>query len=399
MGPLGMAVLLSELLIPTGLLAQEHQDLSTQEPVRTLHMTFDPRKMILAWDCRQDATVVECLMIHKEEGQISMEPMEKQCNCIFELRSLHGGVLLIVKANTSQGLFEEKLKYHNPGGNGTAAENFSCFMYDEDFMNCTWAKGRAAPGDVQYFFYIRDSEGETERECPHYLEHSGTHVGCHVKDISGLTFYSYFLVNGSSRGTGIQFFDSILSKNDIKRYSPPINITVNCNHSHCLLKWQRPKAQQHVSARELKYEVDIQRKGHKDGRGHKPIPVPGNWGNKHNFPINPRARYTVRIRTANSRILHWGPWSEPVEFGFEEGEGSPEYVYVLVVLGTLLGTLLIGCLFKRFLVMHALFPPIPKIKDKLNDSQQTGLQVSWNELMLGTGKAENEEVVTVEEVA
>ena len=44
------------------------------------------------------------------------------------------------------------------GGNNTAAQNFSCFIYNADFMNCTWAKGREAPDDVQYFLYIRDSK-------------------------------------------------------------------------------------------------------------------------------------------------------------------------------------------------------------------------------------------------
>ncbi|XP_064134911.1 granulocyte-macrophage colony-stimulating factor receptor subunit alpha-like isoform X3 [Loxodonta africana] len=387
MGPLGMALLFSVLLTPTGLLAQGHQGLSTQEPVPRLHVTFDPREMTLAWDCRENATVVKCLMSHREEGQISMKPIDKQCSCTFELRSLHRGVVLTVEANTSQGLFEQELLYDNPGENGTAAENFSCFIYDEDFMNCTWAKGRAAPDDVQYFFYIRDSEGKKERECPHYLEHSGTHVGCLVEDLSELAFHSYFLVNGTSRRVGIQFFDSVLSRHKMNMYSPPTNITTNCNHSHCLLEWQRPRAQQNVPASELMYEVDIRQK----------ISIPGNSGNKHNFPINPRASYTVQIRTANSRILHWGPWSEPVKFGFEEQESSPTYVYVLVVLGTLLGALVIGFLFKRFLLTHNLFPPIPKIKDKLNDNQQTNLQVSWDQLTSDAGKAENEDVLTVVE--
>lgn len=40
---------------------------------------------------------------------------------------------------------------------------------------------------------------------------SGTHVGCHLHDLSGLTFRNYFLVNGTSRETVVQFFDTILS--------------------------------------------------------------------------------------------------------------------------------------------------------------------------------------------
>lgn len=54
-----------------------------------------------------------------------------------------------------------------------------------------------------------------ERECPRYLSDSGTHVGCHLQNISGLSFYSYFLVNGTSQKSGIQFFDSVLMLKEI----------------------------------------------------------------------------------------------------------------------------------------------------------------------------------------
>ena len=47
------------------------------------------------------------------------------------------------------------------------------------------------------------------------MRDSGTHVGCHLRNRSGLTAYSYFLVNGSSRETGIQFFDSLLLLKEI----------------------------------------------------------------------------------------------------------------------------------------------------------------------------------------
>ncbi|XP_006876325.1 PREDICTED: granulocyte-macrophage colony-stimulating factor receptor subunit alpha [Chrysochloris asiatica] len=258
---------------------------------------------------------------------------------------------------------------------------------DSDFMNCSWTRGREAPDDVQYFFYIRDVKGEVERECPHYIKDSGTHVGCYVEDLTGIPFDIYFLVNGTSQAVGIPFFDKISSQFEMMRYSPPVNITATCNHTHCLLTWERPRTQHHMSVWEQKYELDIQQK----------IFVSGGWGNKHNFPINPRARYTVRIRSGKSRMSTWGPWSEPVVFGFDNQGVSPAYVYVLVVLGTVLGTLVIGFLCKRFLVIQSLFPRIPKIKDKLSDSQQTNLQINWGALMPTAGKAENEEVLKIQE--
>lgn len=48
------------------------------------------------------------------------------------------------------------------------------------------------------------------RECPHYVRESGTHVGCHMPDVSSWASQAYFLVNGTSRHAKIQFFDSFL---------------------------------------------------------------------------------------------------------------------------------------------------------------------------------------------
>lgn len=42
----------------------------------------------------------------------------------------------------------------------------------------------------------------------------------------------------------------------------------------------------------------------------------GDSGNKYDFPSpQPRARHTVQIRAADTRVLQWGAWSPPVEFG------------------------------------------------------------------------------------
>lgn len=71
----------------------------------------------------------------------------------------------------------------------------------------------ARPGRFSERF--QSSRKKVVQECPQYIEASGTHVGCYVKDLSWLSFYNYFLVNGTSRHTGIQFFDSILSTKKI----------------------------------------------------------------------------------------------------------------------------------------------------------------------------------------
>ncbi|XP_071069351.1 granulocyte-macrophage colony-stimulating factor receptor subunit alpha-like [Dasypus novemcinctus] len=209
MDVLEMAVLLSSLLLPASPLARDHQDLTT----RNLNMTFDPREWKLSWECQENATNVACFMIHKE-GPFKKKPEAKACHCTFSPLPLSDGVTFEVKMTINQSLFMGRLNYPNSGGEGTAPQNISCFIYDARFMNCTWEKGPAAPGDVQYFLYVRASEKE-ETECPHYRSDSGTHVACHFDDLQYLTFHNYFLVNGTSQQVGIQFSDLFLSLQEI----------------------------------------------------------------------------------------------------------------------------------------------------------------------------------------
>lgn len=241
------------------LLTQEQQDLPTVKPNASLNVKFDPQTTKLTWDCRENASSGECVLIHKEKGPIKKKVKDSECQCTFQDYSLHGGVTLTVEVHVNQRRLSEMLVYTNPGREGTAAQNFSCVIYDADFMNCSWAKGRAAPDDVQYFLYIR-SKKRIERECPRYLKDSGTHVGCHLQDLSGLTSYNYFLVNGTSQETGIQFFDSVLLLKEIEQYNPPDNITVQCNESHCLIRWEKPRTRQPWPNREFQYQLDIQRR-------------------------------------------------------------------------------------------------------------------------------------------
>ncbi|XP_077002164.1 granulocyte-macrophage colony-stimulating factor receptor subunit alpha isoform X2 [Tamandua tetradactyla] len=399
MGAVVMAVLLAVLLDPANPLTHNPQDFTTSQPALTLNMKFDPRKMELSWDCKENVTNVACSMIHKEKGPITKKPKEKTCQCTFSPLPLQDGVGFMVEININQRPFVEKLFYENSGEEGTAAGNFSCFIYNAHLMNCTWVRGPMAPSDIQYYFYILDLRGQ-ETECPRYVKDSGTHVGCHMDHLPKLSFYNYFLVNGTSQEMGIQFSDLFVSLQQIERISPPANISVTCNRSHCLITWERPKTYRRLSREDLQFQLVIQQQGSPCCGESEPISIHGNFENKYNFPsYDPRAKYTLKMRSKDSRMPNWGDWSDPIEFGTEERESSSTYIYILVVLGTLVFSLAIGCLLKRFLVMQSLFPPIPQIKNKLNDNYQTSQQATWEELASCTGKGGNEEILTVQEVA
>ncbi|XP_071462092.1 granulocyte-macrophage colony-stimulating factor receptor subunit alpha isoform X1 [Marmota flaviventris] len=186
-------------------------------------------------------------------------------------------------------------------------------------MNCTWAPGPAAPSDVQYSLYMRQLKANSESnetECPHYIPDSGTHRGCHLRDISKLKYRTFFLVNGTSRGTEIQFFDLILSTREMEQISPPDNISVQCNTSHCVLQWNQPRTKTYLTYLDFQYQLGIRTQNTERARGdNSVINVSGEVHNVCHLPSpEPRGPHSLRIRAADSRGGPWGHWSRPVEF-------------------------------------------------------------------------------------
>uniref|UniRef100_A0A8I5TLB0 Colony stimulating factor 2 receptor subunit alpha n=1 Tax=Pongo abelii TaxID=9601 RepID=A0A8I5TLB0_PONAB len=310
------SLLLCELPHPAFLLIPEKSDPPTVVPASSLNVRFDSRTMNLSWDCQENTTFSRCFLTDKKNRVVEPRLNNNECSCTFREICLHGGVTFEVHVNTSQRGFQQKLLYLNSGREGTAAQNFSCFIYNVDFMNCTWARGPTAPRDVQYFLYIQNSKRRREIRCPYYMQDSGTHVGCHLDNLSGLTSRNYFLVNGTSREIGIQFFDSLLDTKKIEQFNPPGNVTVHCNTTHCIVRWKQPRTYQKLSYLDFQYQLDVHRKNTQPGTENLLIDVSGDLENRYNVPsAEPRAKHNVKIRAADVRILNWSSWSEAAEFG------------------------------------------------------------------------------------
>ncbi|XP_074248511.1 granulocyte-macrophage colony-stimulating factor receptor subunit alpha-like [Saimiri boliviensis] len=334
------------------------------------------------------------------------ELRKKECSCTFREVTLHRGVTFEVHVQTSQGEFQEKMPFPTSGNRPTSAsQNFSCFIYNVDFMNCCWAWGPTAPCDVHYFLSIQDSKGRREIPCPYYTQDAGTHVGCHLNNLSGLSSRNYFLVTGTSREVGIQFFNSLLEVNKsgtlvTERSDPPGNITVTCNKTQCVVRWRQPRTRQRRHFLEFRYQLHVCRQNSQPDTENTLITIQGDLDNTCNLPSSEaRAKRTVKMRTADFCILTWGPWSRPTEFGSDDGQTSSVHIYVLLVLGTLVCALFLGFLFKRCVQMQRLFPPVPKMKDKLNDENQVEDQIIREEFPAEEGKVYREEILTVKEVA
>ncbi|PKU46656.1 hypothetical protein llap_3044 [Limosa lapponica baueri] len=97
------------------------------------------------------------------------------------------------------------------GVNGSAIENFSCVIYNVSLMNCTWQAGREAPADTQYFLYWQYSRYEDAMECELYIkDKNGRNMGCRFENVTTNPETAYFLVNGSSKDSQIQFYDQYI---------------------------------------------------------------------------------------------------------------------------------------------------------------------------------------------
>ncbi|NXX64003.1 CSF2R factor, partial [Scopus umbretta] len=97
------------------------------------------------------------------------------------------------------------------GLDGSAIENFSCVIYNVSLMNCTWQAGRNAPGDTQYFLYWQNSRDNNKTECELYIKgENGRNTGCRFKNVRIEIERAYFLVNGSSKDSLIQFYDEYI---------------------------------------------------------------------------------------------------------------------------------------------------------------------------------------------
>ncbi|NXX54285.1 CSF2R factor, partial [Scopus umbretta] len=191
-------------------------------------------------------------------------------------------------------------------------------------MNCTWQAGRNAPGDTQYFLYWQNSRDNNKTECELYIKgENGKNTGCRFKNVRIEIERAYFLVNGSSKDSLIQFYDEYIQLYKIEKLMPPSNITVNCDEmkNDCIIQWQRPQISHSNKGMCFKYEIKINYKV----RGISSPTFNSNTyegGSSHTFQrSNTRKKYILKMRTAGSACFvspAWGEWSAPVEFGKNE---------------------------------------------------------------------------------
>ncbi|KAL6088251.1 hypothetical protein STEG23_033371 [Scotinomys teguina] len=381
--PLCQVLLCAALLQASSSEAQELPVLTLGE-ASSLNVTFDPGTWTLTWNCGGHITVKSCTATYtRRDGKLRrLKILEPVCCCQFQPLTLHLGVMLEVNATVNHMPVHEKLRYINRGTAGSAAQNFTCFIHDASVMTCTWGVGPAAPADIQYFLHIRNTTGHMLRACPAYLG-GHVHTGCRLEDLTLLPHHVHMTVTGSSRTCDIMFYDITLNTKLIERLSPPSNITVACNSSHCVVTWSQPQTWSHMSFSDFRYEVDIQRQNAEPGSATPKVCISSEKENRYEFPCpEPRLGHVIRVRAGDVRSKRWSEWSFPVAFGSEDHRVPRLHVYLTVVTVTLLCALVLGLACKRFVKIQKLFPQIPEIKDKVTDDDRVNPETLRKDLLL-----------------
>ncbi|XP_075296219.1 granulocyte-macrophage colony-stimulating factor receptor subunit alpha isoform X1 [Opisthocomus hoazin] len=291
--------------------------------------------------------------------------------------------------------------HHIYGMNGSAIENFSCMIYNVSLMNCTWQAGKDAPGDTQYFLYWQNSRDDDVMECELYIkDDNGRNTGCRFLNVRIETEKAYFLVNGSSKDSLIQFYVEYIQLYKIEKLMPPSNITVNCDEikNDCIVQWQRPQISHSNKDKCFKYEIIIKYKDNSEGKTKYTSVQEG--GNSYTFQrSNTRKKYLLKMRAAGSACLvssAWGEWSAPVEFGNEEIISSSVWILLVVAVVTLLVAIVAILFCKRTGCWKAAFPQIPEPKNAFRGLPDTNPELMESKIESIT--SENEEITLVADI-
>ncbi|KAM9576381.1 interleukin-3 receptor subunit alpha-like isoform 3-T4 [Trichechus inunguis] len=278
------------------------------------------------------------------------------------------------------------------GKPGAAAENLTCWIHDVDFLECSWAVGRAAPWDVQYHLYLIQPDTYEEWECVHYTTDThGRRTGGCFDDISGLRNDHYhFLVNGTSEASRIPCTELFATLSEIEILAPP-SISGTCNKSYSLMEW---KMSSHFSS-DFVYELQIY-------KGADPTHLDTHTViDKNSYELVNPGTYTARIRGKNNLGYFgktWSSWSPPRSFECDNDRSLGAWPMMLsIVLGTLLTVLLVVLLCRRFSVVQKIFPPVPGIRDPIKDFFHNNRLVDWEAGAEGWQECSVEEVQAVGE--
>ncbi|KAM5182239.1 granulocyte-macrophage colony-stimulating factor receptor subunit alpha-like [Mantella aurantiaca] len=250
----------------------------------------------------------------KQKNSVRFRELLDQISACFTNYSVVRLGVAVHKLNAKLSINEKtdrKILTATPEGKeNTAAENFSCKVYDVSIVNCSWAVGREAPKDTQYHLTFRHRKHVVP--CEDYRRDTfGRQVGCVWKS-PNLNFswtYNIQLV-GSSNETSIPFYDEMLRLEDHIILDPPRNISLKYSSTEPIITWEMPETYKDAYGDHcFLYDIDM--------NGNITSNLKKNSNTEKKLLPNEKVNVSMRVKWEWSCSKNTEPsrWSEPLTHG------------------------------------------------------------------------------------
>ncbi|XP_066537867.1 granulocyte-macrophage colony-stimulating factor receptor subunit alpha-like [Hoplias malabaricus] len=142
-------------------------------------------------------------------------------------------ICVIVRTNPMEcgNMKPSKSIYQNISPPLALVKNFTCVYYSHEKMNCTWRLISNA-SDLQ--LYYRNKESGILKACGSYFTNGPMMMGCHLNDIDFGAHETFFMINGTMKGSTIPNNFIIAPRDSVKPERPKLNIIRNGSRL-CLL--------------------------------------------------------------------------------------------------------------------------------------------------------------------
>nr|XP_023397723.1 interleukin-3 receptor subunit alpha isoform X6 [Loxodonta africana] len=207
-------VWLAVFLTPVGSLLERDPDPGA--PISNIRV--DPRRGRVVWDLNGSVAEVTC-----STGSVYLSKADNTTTyCQFYAFLLCKTTNYTITV-TSGPPFSTVIQYPKPDGKpGAAAENLTCWIHDVDFLECSWAVGKAAPWDVQYHLYLIETPNYEEWHVALHYGYAGNTYRLSFRHISKLkNHHHHFVVNGTSEGFIIPCTEIFATLSEIGHGSHP----------------------------------------------------------------------------------------------------------------------------------------------------------------------------------
>ncbi|XP_075052611.1 granulocyte-macrophage colony-stimulating factor receptor subunit alpha-like isoform X2 [Mixophyes fleayi] len=365
-----------------------------------LKVAMYPGLLNVTWDCNitksMENYTYNLLLQRKLEEPLNMSTCFFQHEVSLHMQFvLHNGVFINI--STEKLSNKEKVKNNwteiiliPEGKINTAADIFSCMIYNVSLMNCSWSVGKEAPEDTQYSLDLWQNSpflnGKVVNiKCQVYIKDSfGRQVGCVFKS-PNIEFQRpvYIVIVGSSNQTSIQFFDEKITPNDHVILDPPRNINLSYYSSELEIKWEKPITQSYVSDVCFEYNIYFKEKGGIN------VTTPGTSFKTNQFLSNEEVTVMMRVKwidLCSQNYKTWSKWSDPHKLGSKSTGFIPKHLLIVLGIGTAVVLILLIILCRRFRIWTKLFPRVPKPALKMFDTveqkeiEEENVRLLWTEL-------------------